>query len=499
MVPGRHRLGLITGAVLIGLAITGGTLSPPAFDPPPLRAEPRYSSLPPIPPAEQVRPAPLAPVRQIDLRIPVKGTVLESTIYYPASPGRHPAMVFVHGSGSAKRSEFVGQARRLAAAGIVTMSFDKRGVGYSFRHRDFRLLADDALAALRVLRARPDVDPSRVGLWGVSEGSWVAPIAAAQSTEVAFLILVSAPNVSPLRQVAWAMNEQLRRLHAPDGARQMLGRAMGLAEFDFLRYDPIPVLERIRQPVLAIYGTADPAIPFIESARALSDALDRAGNTSYSIRFIPNANHGMRIPGSGFVPGYLESMANWMRGLPATAAPEPRVAGGTPVQRYAAIDVPQTPWYGGSSMAFAAVILACAGYLAWPTAALVSRLRTRDGRGRSGDGGLPWATLNRRLLRLALSGVAFIVAFLGFIATVVLFSIHQAGSFVGLHLGWITLRGTTLLMLVLQVTTVAAVIEGLREGWRLSRRQYLAVLGPVGGTGLLMLAASYYGLYAYPW
>ncbi|MFC7714870.1 dienelactone hydrolase family protein [Nonomuraea recticatena] len=115
-------------------------------------------------------------------------------------------------------------------------------------------------------------------------------------------MLVSSPNVSPLRQVAWALNEQLLRLRAPIGARDLLTRAMGGVGFNFLRYDALPALQGVRQPVLALYGTADPSIPFVESTEALIKGLTAAGNDDYTIRYLDRADHAMRISGGPFTP-----------------------------------------------------------------------------------------------------------------------------------------------------------------------------------------------------
>ncbi|MFC7714869.1 alpha/beta hydrolase family protein [Nonomuraea recticatena] len=91
---------------------------------------------------------------------------LHGTIRVPLRPGRHPAMVFVSGSGNGSREEFTPQAEFLARAGVVTLAYDKREIGYDFRSRDFGLLADDVLRMVGHLRARPDVDPARTGVWG---------------------------------------------------------------------------------------------------------------------------------------------------------------------------------------------------------------------------------------------------------------------------------------------------------------------------------------------
>ncbi|HEX4817407.1 MAG TPA: prolyl oligopeptidase family serine peptidase, partial [Nonomuraea sp.] len=320
MRTGRGTLSVAAGLVLVALATVGYVL-PPAFDPPPLKVDPAFQAIPAQPPGELKPVAAVTPVRRTEISVAAEGQRLYGTLRVPTTPGPHPAMVFVSGSGNGSRTEFTPQAEFLAKAGVATIAFDKRTVGYNFRERDFSLLADDVLRMVELLRALPEVDPTRVGVWGVSEGGWVVPIAAAKSSAVGFVVLVSSPNVSPLRQVAWALNEQLLRLHAPVGARDLLTRAMGAVGFTFLRYDAMPALSQVRQPVLALYGTTDPSIPFLESTKSLITAMGKAGNDRYTIRFMDEGDHAMRVHGGPFTKGYLETLTNWIVGLPATAEP----------------------------------------------------------------------------------------------------------------------------------------------------------------------------------
>ena len=494
---GRGTLGVIAGVLMVLLAAVGHLLSPPAFDPPPLPASPQFSDLPPQPAAE-VRPVARADgFRTETILVAARNETLKATIRAPLAPGRHPAMVFVQGSGSGDGGEFTQQAEWLARAGIVTLAYDKRTVGYSFRSRDFGLLADDALRMLRVLRERPDVDPARAGLWGVSEGGWVVPIAAARDPHAAFVVLVSSPNVSPLRQVAWALNEQLLRLHAPTGVRDLLTRAMGGVGFDFLRYDGVPALRGISPPVLALYGTEDPSIPFVESTETLTGALTLSGNTDYTIRFLAGADHAMRIRGGTYAPDYLPTLANWIRDLPHTARPSVPIAGATPVQRFVASDVPAAPWWGDSTILWLTLCLAAVGYVAAPVTEMVVRLRGRDLRLQATVH--LWPALRRRLRRMAWTGLGELAAVMAFITLIVLFSVNQAGAWPAVQAGWLVVRLLAILMLVQTVTTFMAVIGGLRDGWEPTPWQKSVLAGVLGGTTLLLLTAAYYGLFAFPW
>ncbi|WP_182899340.1 S9 family peptidase [Microbispora sp. H10830] len=498
---GRGTLGVIAGVLMVVLAAVGYILSPPAFDPPPLSTSPQFRDLPPQP-AGEARPVTRTDrFRTESLLVPAKNETLKATIRAPLSPGRHPAMVFVQGSGSGDGGEFTQQAEWLAQAGIVTLAYDKRTVGYSFRSRDFGLLADDALRMLRVLRGRPDVDPARAGLWGVSEGGWVVPIAAERDPQAAFVVLVSSPNVSPLRQVAWALNEQLLRLHAPTGVRDLLTRAMGGVGFDFLRYDGVPALRGITQPVLALYGTDDPSIPFVESTETLTGALAEGGNTDYTIRFLAGADHAMRIRGGSYAADYLPTLANWMKDLPRTARSPVAIAGATPVQRFEAADVPAAPWWGDSTILWLTLCLAAVGYVAAPVTEMVVRLRGRDLRlqARVEANVQLWPAIRRRLRRMAWTGLGELAAVLAFITLIVLFSVNQAGAWPAVQAGWLVVRLLAILMLVQTVTTFAAVVGGLRDGWEPTPWQKSVLAGVLGGTALLLLTAAYYGLFAFPW
>src|ERR1700716_305683 len=129
------------------------------------------------------------------------GGALHGTVVAPTSAGgNRPGIVLVGGAGPGKRSQQMAPAEAFARGGVVALVYDKRTVGYSQFQRSYSMLADDALAAVRVLRAQAGVDPRRVGFWGRSEGAWVASLGASRSTEVAFLVTVGAAGMSPARQ-----------------------------------------------------------------------------------------------------------------------------------------------------------------------------------------------------------------------------------------------------------------------------------------------------------
>ncbi|MEV0105319.1 hypothetical protein AB0H42_03130 [Nocardia sp. NPDC050799] len=131
---------------------------------------------------------------------PNDGTTTTGTVHAPAGATGRPGVVLVHGSGDGRSAHYDLTADAFARAGIVALSYGKRTEGYTPAHRDYSLLADDALAGLAALRSRPEVDPARVGLWGLSEGGWVAPLAASRSADAACLITIGANSGPPAAQ-----------------------------------------------------------------------------------------------------------------------------------------------------------------------------------------------------------------------------------------------------------------------------------------------------------
>ena len=137
-------------------------------------------------------------VREEAVRFASGKVNLAGTLVLPEGPGAHPAVVLFHGSGAQTRNLFA--ARWFASQGLAALAYDKRGVGEStgdFRAIPFMELCDDGLAALRSLKSRKEIDAKQIGVWGLSQGGWLGPLAASRSAEVAFVIAVSGPGVSP--------------------------------------------------------------------------------------------------------------------------------------------------------------------------------------------------------------------------------------------------------------------------------------------------------------
>ena len=152
---------------------------------------------------------------QRDVTFRSDSILLGGTVVSPAGAGRHPAIVFAHSSGPLTRDGTVEYARMFAQIGFVGLAYDKRGTGQSsgsWTAASPNDLTADALAAIALLKAQPNVDTTRIGIWGVSQAGWPAVRAAARSKDVAFLVLTSAGGVAPRESELYAYRSHFARL-----------------------------------------------------------------------------------------------------------------------------------------------------------------------------------------------------------------------------------------------------------------------------------------------
>lgn len=138
--------------------------------------------------------------------------VLAGELITPETPAPHPAVILLHFAASGERKFYRVYAEAFAAEGIASFIFDRRGEGESGGNarQDIFAFARDAEAAFSAIRALPEVDPSHVGLWGYSNGAWVASLAASRLAELAFLVLTGASGVSPAKAEVYRRVEDLR-------------------------------------------------------------------------------------------------------------------------------------------------------------------------------------------------------------------------------------------------------------------------------------------------
>ncbi|HEU0015257.1 MAG TPA: alpha/beta fold hydrolase [Longimicrobium sp.] len=295
------------------------------------------------------------------------GVRLAGTLTLPEGAGPHPAAFLITGSGPQDRDEtllghkpFLVLADHLTRSGIAVLRVDDRGTGAStgsFAAATSENFARDAEAAVRFLRARPEVDAARVGLIGHSEGGLVAPLVASRTPEVAFVVLLAGPGMPGARLLDMQTSLIARAAGAEDSVvanaailrRELFGavtsiadsaalaarlreigaRAMATVAEDahdemrvqletavgqftspwfrwFLRYDPLPALRATRVPVLALNGALDLQVPPDEDLGGIERALREGGNPDVTVEKLPGLNHLFQPAATGAPTEYAE-------------------------------------------------------------------------------------------------------------------------------------------------------------------------------------------------
>jgi pimeloyl-ACP methyl ester carboxylesterase len=314
------------------------------------------------------------PIRQEEVTFKNGDVTLSGTLLIPSAKGKRPAVVFTHGGGPVLREVMWGLGYLYAARGFVVLSYDKRGVGKStgnWREASFEQLADDAVAAAKFLQSRTDIAPRQIGFWGLSQGGWIAPLAASRFPDAAFAIALSGGGLSPaetelfdteyeLTKAGYTANEVKDALTFQRLKNEIIAspttsnakwdeyaRARAIAKdkkwfrhqgidvygaekrddgfWSFMRrfyaYDPAPTLRASRAPLLAIFGELDTPEGVKAEVRAIRQILDQAGRRDYTVKVYPNGSHNlMEVPPDNpneqvrlkrFPPGFFETMVDW--------------------------------------------------------------------------------------------------------------------------------------------------------------------------------------------
>jgi pimeloyl-ACP methyl ester carboxylesterase len=156
-------------------------------------------------------------MREVRLSVAAGTGDLRAIVHYPDADGLRPGIVLVDGAGDSVADDWGDQPATFGGCGAVVLTHDKPGCGGSpgdWREQTLADRAGDSLAALEVLRGQPGVDPERVGFLGISQGGWVAYLAASQAPgAVRQVVTISGPGVSVAEQ------ERYRIACAVDGKR----------------------------------------------------------------------------------------------------------------------------------------------------------------------------------------------------------------------------------------------------------------------------------------
>lgn len=227
-----------------------------------------------------------------DIRFSSHGVDLAGSIVFPTS-GIKAAIVFVHGSGPAERPTY--WAARFAADGIAALVYDKRGVGASggeyeqnqnVSEKNLRLLADDAVAALRTLRAHLKMAGVKIGLADISQAGWIVPLAAEKDQRIDFLVLWSGPVTRVSEEDIFSKYTRDRDEERVPSYREALdARRTPYIWPDFLGQDTNPAdsLVQLHIPGLWVFGERDGSVPVDLSIERLRPLIDMGKPYEYAL------------------------------------------------------------------------------------------------------------------------------------------------------------------------------------------------------------------------
>jgi dienelactone hydrolase len=266
---------------------------------------------------------------------------LAATLLLPATKKKHPVVIVVPGSQGLNRDDNTPyeEINTFISNGFGLLIYDKPGTGQSggdWQKASFEQLSDVVLAFVKKLKARKDIDRSRIGAWGFSQGGWIAPLAASRSQDISFMIMQSGGGITPAEA---EINEQVARMQVQKFSDTSINEAIAFMKLQFravnntqewdslqalipsaktqpwfryawgglprdhwlwkwwqpvVDFDPAPVLQKIKIPVLVIFGANDQYVPkdSIDGIiRRITDAFHTAGNRSVTVAKFENANH----------------------------------------------------------------------------------------------------------------------------------------------------------------------------------------------------------------
>ena len=277
---------------------------------------------------------------------------LAGTLTLPNKNGKFPVVILISGSGPQDRDEsFMGHkpflvlSDHLTKQGIGVLRFDDRGHGKStgdFGNATTEDFSKDVLSAITYLKTRKDIDAKKIGLIGHSEGGIIAPLAANNSKDVAFMVLLASTGISgtelsvmqskTLRQfpvkdeVAYEKNTRkaiaivtsnksnteikreltthynnfirpiLTSLNVPEEKINLFIKGQLKTSLKpwsryFLQYNPADEIEKLKIPVLSLNGSKDTQVNAKINQEGIRKALIKGGNKAYKIVELENLNH----------------------------------------------------------------------------------------------------------------------------------------------------------------------------------------------------------------
>ena len=284
------------------------------------------------PPPRRDYSAPLgAPYTAENVTVPTPmGHTLAGTLTLPhgaSATNRVAAIITITGSGAQDRDEtlnsppgyrpFRQYADSLGRRGIAVLRMDDRGYGSSTGNHATATSADfaeDIRAGLAYLRTRPEIDASRLGLLGHSEGGLIGPLVAVKEPNLRAMILMAGPSWGGRKILEF----QLANISTADTSLRGARRDSALARIPvridsmkaaqpwmgyFIDHDVLAVARQVKTPVLILNGGTDQQVT-PEQAEELGAAIRSGGNREVTVKVFPDVNHLFIHDPVGFPLGY---------------------------------------------------------------------------------------------------------------------------------------------------------------------------------------------------
>ncbi len=283
------------------------------------------------------------------------GIILAGTLTLPKKDGVFPVVILISGSGPQNRNEellghkpFLVLSDYLTKNGIAVLRYDDRGTAMSkgdFQTATSADFATDVESAIAYLKTRKEINKKKICLIGHSEGGLIAPMVASKSKDVALIVLLAGTGIQGDRllllqqkligKASGISDEDLQKselinrkvfdivnksnnleqlnIDLTNYIKQSLtdnpnaAKPQGMSDDDFvklqvnqiakpwmqyfIKYNPAPVLEKVKCPVLAVNGEKDLQVPAKENLEAIKKALTKGGNKRVTTKEFSNLNH----------------------------------------------------------------------------------------------------------------------------------------------------------------------------------------------------------------
>ena len=245
---------------------------------------------------------------------------LAGMLILPEGEGPFPVAVVIHGSGTSRRDSkwYLTVAKHLQENGIAVLLPDKRGSEKSegdWRGASFEDLAGDTISAIGYIKDQNQFEYSTIGVLGMSQGGWIAPLVAAKSDDVSFVVSMSGAGVTTDEQLLFEETNSITDMGTYPFVARLIAplTTKNIQRMDFWRplagYDPLPYWERIDAPCFAAFGGDDKNVPVEESVARLQ-ALEK----EMLIKVYPDGGHGITSPNTGEVLStYLSDLVDFIK------------------------------------------------------------------------------------------------------------------------------------------------------------------------------------------